>query len=326
MMRAAVKAPLSIEPFLVQGAVQLSESRPRAAEELFREARRRDPRSTAARYFLAQYYLGAGRVVDGLAEASALARLVSGGGSALVPALVRYADSPGAVPNLRKLFAIDPGLRDSVLADLSKDASNAALVMSLAGNGLDSKTASVPDWQPRLLRAMVERGNFAQAYSLWRRISDTPAPASGLFNPGFKKMRAPAPFNWTLTAGAFGVAEPSPSGGLRVMYYGREDGQFASQLLLLAPGSYQLKMQVTRDDGGAEVSGLAWTLTCQPGAKQLVSLPLTQPTGHTGTITGDFVVPSRCPAQQLVLNGISREFAQSEQVTISNLDLLREGS
>jgi hypothetical protein len=43
----------------------------------------------------------------------------------------------------------------------------------------------------------------------------------------------------------------------------------------------------------------------------------------TGALSGVFTVPPNCPSQQLVLNGVSREFAKSEQVTIGNLQLVR---
>jgi tetratricopeptide (TPR) repeat protein len=310
-----------IDPFLIQGAATLSRGQPDVAEGLFREARRRDPRSAAARYFLAQYYLTAGRPVEGLAEASVLTRLVPGASTALIPGLVQYARAPGAVTNLRKIFAANPTLGNQVMAELARDASNADLLISLAGKDFDLNRAAVPAWQTELLRSLIERGDYAKAKSLWREISGLRAGSPGLFNPQFAKIAAPVPFNWSLGSGKFGVAEPA-SGKLQVIYYGRDDGQFASQLLLLAPGTYQLRMQVVREDPRKEPSSLAWTVTCQPGAKQLLSLALTKAEIRTGALASLFTVPPNCPSQQLVLSGTSREFAESEQVMISNLQLV----
>jgi hypothetical protein len=320
---AARRGPLLTEPFLIAGAAKLSVGQPKAAEELFREARRRDPRSAAARYFLAQYYLATGRPVEGLAEASALTRLVSGGSSPLIPGLVQYAHAPGAVANLRQMFAANPALGGQVMAELARDASNAALLIDLADNDFGFKGTDVPAWQTQLLSSLIEQRNYVEAHSLWRRMSGLRGGMAGLFNPQFAKLAAPAPFNWTLGSGKFGVAEPAASGKLQVMFYGRDDGQFASQLLLLSPGSYQLRMQVARDGPREEMSGLAWTLTCQPVPKQLLALSLTKTESPTGALAGDFTVPQGCPAQLLVLAGVSREFAKSEQATISNLQLVR---
>jgi len=242
----------------------------------------------------------------------------------MIPGLVQYSRTPGAVPNLRKMFAAYPAIGDQVLAELARDASNAALVTKLAGNDFGANVAEVRAWQIQLLRSLIERGEFAEAHSLWLRMSGVRNSPKDLFNPQFAKLGAPPPFNWTLGSGNFGVAEPAPSGRLQVIYYGRDDGQFASQLLLVAPGTYKLKMQVTRESSNEEASGLSWTVTCQPGAKQLLALPLTKANSRTGMLSGLFTVPADCPSQQLVLIGIAREFAKSEQAMISNLQLVRE--
>lgn len=323
-MTAARWGPLLIEPFLIAGAESLGKGGTKRAEQLFREARRRDPRSATARYFLAQLYLASNRPVEGLSEASVLTRLVSGGSIALVPGLVNYARQPGAVPNLRKMFAVNPELGNQVMAELARDASNAALVLSLGGNDLGAKKDELPAWQTQLLRSLIDRGDFAQARSLWLRISGLREGSKGLFNPQFEKISAAPPFNWTLGSGNFGVAEPAAGGSLQVIYYGRDDGQFASQLLLLEPGKYELRMRVKREGAIMEASGLAWTVTCQPAAKQLLSLPFDKADRRTGALVGLITVPANCPSQLLVLNGTSSEFAKSEQVMISNLQLVGE--
>ena len=319
---AAVRGPLLIEPFLIKGAEELSKGEPVAAEKLFREARRRDPRSAAARFFLAQYYLESGRAVDGLAEASVLTRLVSGGSTALLPGLAQYAHSPGAVPNLRKTFAGNPGLGDQVMAELARDASNADLLLRLAPSNLLTDGAEIPAWQTQLLRSLIEREEYRKAYSLWLRVSGLRSGSKGIFNPQFAKLTAPAPFNWTLGSDKFGVAEPADGGSLRVIYYGRDDGQFASQQLLLEPGTYQLRMKVSREGAAGGTSGLSWSLACLPGNKQLLNVPFADAEARTRALTEQFTVSAECPSQLLVLNGTAREFAEFEQVTISDLQLV----
>ena len=320
-MQAARRGPLLTGPYLIKGAEALSRGNTVKAEALFREARRRDPRSAAARYFLAQHYLLSGRPREGLAEAAVLTRLVKGGDSALVPGLVQYAREPGAVPHLRRMFAANPVLGGLVLEVLARDASNASLVVELAGDVARSDKAAAPAWQAQLLASLIARGDYAKAHALWLRISGLPARAPGLFNPQFARLAAPAPFNWTFASGRFGFAEPT-AGRLEVTYYGRDDAEFASQLLLLPPGAYELKMQVKRDGTGREPSLLRWTLTCQPGGRQLLNLSFAQAKEPAGMLAGRFTVPADCPAQRLALNATAREFATSEQATISNLQLV----
>ena len=322
VMAAARRGPLATEPFLIAGAAALSEGDAARAERLFLETRRRDPRSAAARYFLAQHYLVSGRPVEGLAEASVLTRLVTGGSSALVPGLVQYARDPGAVPHLRRMFAINPDLRERVLVELARDASNASLVIALAGGEPAGGTAAAPAWQGVLLASLIERGDTAGAYRLWQRVSGSREETPGLFNPTFARLAAPAPFNWTLASGKFGVAEPVALGGLQLIYYGRDEAKFASQLLLLAPGEYELGMQVTRDGGGSRggASRLGWTLTCHGGGRRLLDLPLAK-ADAAGALAGRFTVPANCPAQLLVLGATPEEIARPEQVTIGKLQL-----
>jgi hypothetical protein len=62
----SIAAPLAVEPFLIKGALAQAGGRSDQAERLFVEARARDPRSAAARYFLAERYLASGRAGDGL--------------------------------------------------------------------------------------------------------------------------------------------------------------------------------------------------------------------------------------------------------------------
>src|SRR4029078_4582807 len=81
-----------------------------------------------------------------------------------------------------------------------------------------------------------------------------------IFDAGFSNPAPPPPFNWTLTSSTVGLAERQSGGKLHVIFYGQEDGVLASQLLVLAPGTYRLAMRVT--GGGAQLRSLRWSLTC----------------------------------------------------------------
>ena len=317
-MRAATRAPLAIEPFLIQGAVETAAGKP--AEQLFVEAKRRDPRSAAARYFLAQYYLGTGRIAAGLAETAVLSRVVPGGGAALVPGLAQYARSPGAVANLRRVFAGNPALAEQVLVLLARDAANADLGMALAARAA-APGAPAPAWHGPLLGALVERGDYRRAYELWRRLSGVSGPRGALFNSEFTASTAPPPFNWALASGEFGVAEAISPDGLQIIYYGRANGEFASQTLLLEPGDYVLEMQVEREGDAAAASGLGWYVDCALGSRRLLALPLGGAPGAARPLAGRFTVPAACPAQRLRLIGTARDFSKSEQAKVRGLRL-----
>lgn len=322
-MIAARRAPLFEEPFLIKGTMALADGRPAHAERLFAEARRRDPRSSAARYFLAMRYFATGRPREGIEETSVLTKLVSGGSDALVPALVQYAREPGAVPNLRRVLAVNRPLRDAVLASLARDADNSELVMALAGTHVsNAQSDAAPLWQAELIKSMVARGEFVRAHRFWLRLSGLSDNQPYLFNPDFTKVTALPPFNWSLISSDAGVAERGASGGLQIIYYGRTDADFASQLVLLASGSYELRMKVTREADTRLPSGLGWTITCH-GTRRLLQVPVGGGAGTPRALIGRFTVPADCPAQMLTLSGSAREFAEGEQALFEDLELVK---
>lgn len=314
----AVKTPLAPEPFLIKGALAQAAGRQEQAARLFSEARNRDPRSDAARYFLADYYFRSRRTEQALIEMAAFARLVPNGSTQFAPALAAFAKSPGAIPQLRMLFRRSPEFEPAVLAELAADAGNADLILALAGPIAASPREPAPPWQSRIVGELVAKGQFAKALEVWQRLSGERHGGGAIFNPTFKPSAAPPPFNWTFgTAG--GVAEPA-NGRLRVIYYGRQDAVLAQQLLLLPPGRYHLAMTVTGQSAGRE--SLLWTMTCLPQGNRIFSLPLKAVSGAQG---GSFPVPGNCPAQRLELTGLLGEFPQSVDIEIGNLRLTKAG-
>lgn len=311
---AARKSPLAPDPFLVEGAIAEMAGDPSRAERLFVAARTRNPRSQGARYFLADRYLKTNRILPGLVEMGALARLSEKASQPLIPALAAYARTPGALPELRRFFITAPATRDRTLALLAEDARNAPLIFALAPGSL--RGAPKADWHGRLIQSLITAGDYAGAEALWSRVAGV-ANRGLLYNPQFRDTSAPPPFNWQYASGTSGVAEASDRGGLDVIYYGRDDVALATQLLRLAPGRYRLAMRV---DGPSRASGLAWNILCVPGSGALLNLPLG--TVGRGSISGAFAVPAAgCPAQALELRGRPGESSETAQLTILDLKL-----
>jgi hypothetical protein len=305
--RAAVKAPLSADPFLIAGAIAETRERGEVAERLLLAARARDPRSRGTRFLLAQRYVRSGRVAAGLMEMQALVNLQARGPEAFGPALAEYARTPGAVPELRTFFARNPSTEARIMNHLALDPANADLVLSLASGPTD------PDWRPRLIAALAQDGQFARARLLWSRFYGVRADA-GLFNPGFAEVSAPPPFNWDFPQTTEGVAEPDGKGGLSVLFYGRANAVLASQLLLLSPGPYRL----TASSAGSDVAGVRWVVRCADAERDLLTLNL-----RPATVSGAFAVPSDCRAQWLELRGVAGDSPRTIELRIRALRLDR---
>ncbi|MEO8141215.1 MAG: hypothetical protein ABI617_01005 [Sphingomicrobium sp.] len=310
----ARKAPLAADPFLVEGTIAQMAGDPARAETLFLAARTRDPRSQGARYFLAERYFQTRRILPGLVEMGALARLSERASEPLVPALVAYARTPGAIAELRRFFVLAPTVRDRTLSLLAGDARNAPLVLALMPDPRSVSKDS--DWPRRLIQSMVLANDYAGAEAMWTRLSGV-TNRGLVYNPQFRNLPAPPPFNWNYGSGSSGVAEPSGGGGLNVIYYGRDDATLANQMLRLAPGRYRLSMQV---DGPSRANGVAWTILCYPGPSSILQLPLG--TVAKGVVSGTFTVPATgCAAQSIELRGRPPEVTETAQLSIKDFAL-----
>ena len=318
LRRVAAAAPLRLEPFLVQAALAQRAGDYARAETLLRQARLRDPRSPAALYLLGDVSIQQGKTLEGLQNLAALSRILPETSVQMTSALAQYARTPGARSELPGILADNPQLKKPLLIALAADPDNADLILTLAGPDARSTDRDSRNWQSRLLRGFVQRGQYDNAYRLWRRfigMADGPKPL--LFNGEFRKIPSLPPFGWELVASAAGFAEVG-NGSLRILYYGREDSELASQLLLLPPGRYRFRAPIK---GRLAPGALAWTLRCREGASQL----LEQRVGEGGTSV-EFAVPSaRCDAQLLQLSGIRQDMPQDSDVLIGPARIERVG-
>lgn len=309
----ARRAPLDPQPYLVAGALAEKAGQGATAERLFAMARARDPRSGAARYFLATRYLKTGRVGEGLEEMAATARLVPGTAS-MVPAFASFATAVGYTRELGVFLTRHPEFRDSVLDQLAGDPVNVPLVLRLAGTH-HRATAPSPDWRVKLVDTLIKAGRYADARKVWAALSGLRNPAD-LYNPAFQATGAPPPFNWRFDQGTAGLTEPRDGGGLEIVYYGRSDSTFVSQTLTLAPGSYRLSATIAATSAK---TGLTWVVTCLPAGNVIARMPLERQ--GAGPVSTDFSIPGACGAQTLALVATSQDVARTTEVTLTNLSL-----
>jgi hypothetical protein len=312
---AATKEPLAAQPYLVRGVqAQLAGDGARA-QQAFEAAQWRDPRSLPAAYFLADRYFRVGQVGQGLDEIAALARLSPAGAEAVGPYLAAYAKDPRTWPALRNMFRENPRLGDLTLETLASNVATVPAALALAGSG--RKLAGAP-WLAPMLDTLVSAGDYRQAHGIWATASGTGAEAGQLVHDAsFKDTSSPPPFNWSLSSSTVGLAERQAGGRLHVVFYGREDGFLASQLLLLPPGTYRLGMRLLGDP--ARARSMSWSVWCDKAAEPLASATLDVAAGRGLS----FAVPPTCPAQWLRLGGTSSDMPQQSDLTIASLQLVQ---
>jgi hypothetical protein len=313
---AAAKAPLSPAPYLVRGVQARGEGDDAAALRAFAAAQMRDPRSLPAAYFLADHYFRSGEPLQGLVQATVLARLSPDGSRALAPFVADFAQDRSNWPALRELFRTQQTIEDEVLAVLAANPRNADAIAAVA-DATHRKQDS--PWLPLLLRSLVESGDYTRALHFWSTFGRGRTGAL-IYDGDFAAPGPPPPFNWSLTSSTVGLAERQPGKRLHVIFYGNEDGVLASQLLLLPAGTYRLAMRIAGSPVHPEA--LRWSVRCAGGKDELAI------TGIDQAAQGGFAfqVPENCPAQWLELSGRSGDVAQQSEATITALTLSPAGS
>ena len=312
---AAAKAPLSADPYLVRGVQQQTAGDLEAARRAFLAAQWRDPRSMPAAYFLANYYLRAGRPLEGLEQTAILARLSPNGVSSAAPFVATYARNRSNWPQIRSLFRSQPGLEGGVLAALAQDPGNADAILALADQ---SHRKPDSDWLRVLLGALVANVDYGRAKGIWTSVGG--GDSSGLvFDPTFSTPGPPPPFNWSFASSTVGLAERQSGNRLHLIFYGNEDGVLAGQLLLLTPGQYRLEMQLVGGSSRPEL--LQWSVRCDTSQDPFASIGVDEAARRGWS----FSVPANCPAQRLELSGRSGDIAQQAEATITGFNLSRAG-
>lgn len=314
---AAVKAPLSSEPFLVRGVQAQTMGDLQTARAAFAAAQWRDPRSLPAAYFLAEYNFRSGHALAGLEQTTLLARLSPGGADAVAPFVAAYAENRANWSRMRALFRSQEGLENNVLAVLARDSRNTDAVLALADANHREPDAA---WLRTLLQSLVASGDYARARAIWSSLGGARAGPELVYDAGFSSPGPPPPFNWSFASSTIGLAERQPGRQLHVMFYGNQDGVLASQLLLLPPGTYRIQFRLA----GAPLhpEALRWSVRCDKSQEPVASTDVKQ--GATGAWS--FQIPVNCTAQWLELSGRSGDVAQQSDVTIGGLRLTRVGA
>lgn len=320
---ALAQAPLSEEPFMLAGVAALAAGREADGQRLLTESRRRDPRQRISRLILLDRYLRHSRVGDSVVEIAVLRRLIPEASGILIPELARMAREPRTREALIRVLERDPEMQQAVLAHLANTAADPDLILRIAGGKGAARAApeGLP-WQRLLLLKLIEKGDVARAYALWRSFAGLPATrdAKGLYDADFRGLPGAPPFNWSFPETPAGVAERS-AGGLQVEFYGRETAELAGQVLMLAPGRYRLGF-IAEGAAGGESSRIGWKLQCLGNAAELGEIALRRIDYSPRSVTGDFVVPAQgCPAQRLRLVGTAAEFTKPQSATIRNIKL-----
>jgi hypothetical protein len=316
------QAPLADEPFLLAAVDALARGDNRGGERLLEEARRRNPRLRLARLLLLDRYLRERRIDEAVLEMKALDNLVEGVSGVLMPALAHMAQDPETAQQMVPLLRAQPALQEAVLESLATSGASGAVLLNVAGPAVRSRHSE--PWKAMALSHLVSQHEFDKAWDLWKNFTGYQGDTKGIYDPGFAGLPGPPPFNWDLTTHGPGAADLSRNHTLQVNYYGRDNGDLASQLLILRPGRYRFSFRASGDASG-EGSRLVWTFACNPANSQILQMSITGVASAPKRFTASLEVPaSGCTTQWLRLDGISGDVESAQEVAISDLSLKPE--
>lgn len=321
--RALASAPLAYEPFFaVATRGFLTPQSTGSAEDarLLREAMRRNLRAREVRYFLLRHELGSANLKGAVDQIAVLNRLNNGVTDKLMPGLGAAIRSDRQVDEAVSALGSHPELLEPFVRGFASSNKPAALRVHLV-QALPKSSFANASLRTEAVRLLIGAQAFAEARRLW----GTPASGGGLVHsPDFSDRTALPPFNWELKESPTGVAERDPAGGVAVDYFGRAPGPLLTQLLTLAPGPYQARIQYRTMGGTPGALGLR--IGCAGSGTTVVDQPLAGDPGNEHALIVRFTIPQGCAGQELSIAGRAQESRDPQQALIRKVDITKGGS
>jgi hypothetical protein len=283
-----------------------------AAERMLKAAISLNARAPAARFLMADLAIRQGNLALALEELAALERRVPGMSLSLAPGLVTFVRQPGALAQIGPFLGRNPPLREALLANLGRETRDLPLLLSLVRPG-DERSS----WFPETAQRLLASGDIAGVRSLYAKVNPG-RRLDGTTLSAWTAQRGTDLLAWRFPEGRGGVAEPTASGPLRLVHYGREEMVMAEHLLLLAPGAVRLSANFAAP---VPAGAFEWRLLCLKGNRSLGVLPVVAGPGG-----GVMNVPGDCQVQILQLVGRGGDVARTVQTELRSVTLARGGA
>jgi hypothetical protein len=317
--RALLSDPVDSRALSLLGLVAERKGDLARAEALMSLAAARSWRNPAPHVWLFAQAIRRGKFEEALAQSDGLLRVYPKYEETIFPVLTLFGTDPRALAALEGALAANPPWRRSFLRAIVTGA-NDRLMTQLYQSLIHSRQPPTADDMKPYLDRLILVGRFEEAYQDWRATS-SPAETAGRYpyNGNFEASLDGLPFNWvfdSISGAEIQITEAPDRGNsraLRIQFSGaRAKLGRVGQLLMLAPGSYDLELAVKSSSLRTE-RGPVWQISC---AESRVLLAETKPVTGTTPWTDlkiRFSVPSSgCNAQWLQLIIPARTASESE--------------
>jgi hypothetical protein len=244
--------------------------------------------------------------------ADALLRKNPGLNGYVLPILAHFAEEKAAQDSLKAVLDSNPPWRGAFLANLPYNVADARTPLLLLLALKTSPTPPTPEDIGRYLALLISNKFYDLAYYTWLQFLplDELHNAGLLFNGSFEVTPSGLPFDWVITQGS-GVTvdivpRPDKTGEHALLLdflYGRVDYHSVTELVMLAPGTYQFDGQYKGEIDGPR--GLKWRIVCAGEAATRIgeSLMIVRATPTWKQMEFTFTVPAaNCRAQYVQLD------------------------
>ncbi len=310
---ALMNDPLNARALRILGQVSTATGNDADAIKFMTTAARLSLHDSIAVYWMMHRSAEANNYQAAISYANALMRTNPEFAQYVMPLLGHYAEQKASSGLIKAALESDPPWRDIFFSYLTDEISDARTPLNLFVALRASSSPPTAKEVDNYLAILIAHKFYNLAYFTWLQFlpPEELRTAGFLFNGNFAIVPGGSPFDWAITQGSGVTVDivptPDTSDGhaLSVNFlYGRVEYQSVSELVALAPGTYQFEGQYKGKLVGPR--GLKWRAICADEAQTRIGeSPMISDSGNSSWKQVDFTftVPSAgCPAQYIRLD------------------------
>jgi hypothetical protein len=336
LVTSVANEPLNARGLRMLGQVAEADGNDAEASKFMYAASGLSLHETAATFWLLRTSIAAGDYKQAVNYADTLLRSDPESYVFVVPFLAQIGEDKAGAGFVEAVLATDPPWRDRFITTLPYSVTDARTPLHfLLAMRSGAKPPTIDDLGP-YVDLLIKHKLYSLAYYTWLQFlpADELRHAGLLFNGSFEVAPSGLPFDWTITQGVGVTVDIVPrrdrSNGHALLVnfqFGRVDYHSVTEMVMLAPGTYQFGGEYKGELVGPR--GMVWRVLCANG--KLVggteSPAINGVTKDWRSMSFAFTVPPNdCPAQIVSLDLDARMASEqlvSGSVLFSDLRITR---